>query len=136
MPSFGKRNAFGLSHLKPFEKVFGKKADGTSKRNEGEWSFTKEDEEKTLGNSRWRCFSREFISDKKDDSLDLTWIKDEDSIDIENLPDPSILAAEAMNDLVEGLRELKYLMIELGEEEAANAQIDLLVNSLGIEEDK
>ncbi|WP_276510658.1 HsdM family class I SAM-dependent methyltransferase [Vibrio coralliilyticus] len=39
MPSFGKRTPFSDSHLAPFENVFGKKADGTSKRTEGEYSF-------------------------------------------------------------------------------------------------
>ena len=40
MPSFGKRTPFGEQHLKPFEKVYGRKPDGTSKRTENEWSFT------------------------------------------------------------------------------------------------
>ena len=73
MPSFGKRTPFGDSHLAPFEKVYGKKADGTSKRTEGEYSFnaqeievdTKAVEENLnvddkLAHSRWRCFSREW----------------------------------------------------------------------------
>ncbi len=43
MPSFGKRTPFTEKHLKPFEKVFGKKSDGASRRKEGEWSFGAEE---------------------------------------------------------------------------------------------
>jgi len=43
MPNFGKRTPFGEQHLTPFEKVYGKKADGSSKRSEGEWSFNAEE---------------------------------------------------------------------------------------------
>ncbi|WP_428847936.1 N-6 DNA methylase [Shewanella chilikensis] len=83
MPSFGKRTLFGNSdigftpeelgtdpHLGAFEKVFGDKPDGTSKRIEGEFSFgaqeievDKDIEEENQGgdgrliDSRWRCFS-------------------------------------------------------------------------------
>jgi type I restriction enzyme M protein len=150
MPSFGKRTPFGEQHLRPFEKVYGRKADGTSKRTEGEWSFTTAmdggsagnagavasadaDTEQTEENSRWRSFSRDYIRDQKGDSLDISWIKDEDSVDAASLPDPDVLAAEAMGELTEALRELDGLMQALGAGDEAVAQRELLVEALGLE---
>ncbi|NCC60727.1 MAG: SAM-dependent methyltransferase [Verrucomicrobiae bacterium] len=132
MPSFGKRTPFGKQHLTPFEKVYGNKADGTGKRKEGEWSFTDEDVEKTEENSRWRSFTRDWIRDTKGDSLDISWIKDSDSVDAANLPEPDVLAAEAMSELTEALRELDGLMQALGKGDEAQAQKDMLAEVLGL----
>ncbi len=132
MPNFGKRTPFGEPHLKPFEKVYGRKPVGTSKRTEGEWSFTDEETEKTLDNSRWRCFSRDYISEQKGDSLDISWIKDKDSVDAADLPEPDVLATEAMGELTEALRELDGLMVALGAKDEAENQKKLLSEVLAI----
>jgi len=125
MPSFGKRTPFGEQHLTPFEKVYGDKPDGTSDRKEGEWSFGAEEidapelEENEgvddrLAHSRWRCFSREWISEHKGDSLDISWLKDADSVDAADLPEPSVLANEAKEELVAALAEIDELISSLG----------------------
>ncbi|MEQ5111508.1 N-6 DNA methylase [Providencia vermicola] len=140
MPSFGKRTPFGNSdigftskefgtdpHLGAFEKVFGGNPDGTSKRTEGEYSFNAQeidvDKETIAENqgvddrlaySRWRCFSREWISKTKDDSLDISWLKDKNSVDAEDLPEPSILAQETKEELEAALCELEGLLAALG----------------------
>ena len=142
MPSFGKRTPFTEEHLKPFEKVFGKKADGTSKRSEGEWSWNAKETETTgdapgkddadLEKSRWRVFSRDWIRDSKGDSLDISWLKDKDSVDAANLPEPEVLAAEAMSELAEALREIDGLMRTLGAGDEADAQKQLLQDVLGV----
>ncbi|MDQ7730516.1 N-6 DNA methylase [Halomonas sp. SpR8] len=145
MPSFGKRTPFGEPHLKPFEAAFGDNSNGQSKRQEGEWSFNAEeiavDLEATeenqgvtddrLSKSRWRCFSREWIRDTKSDSLDISWLKDSDSVDAANLPEPSVLADEAMSELVQAMGELDSLMRELGAEEEADGARVLLQEVLG-----
>jgi type I restriction enzyme M protein len=82
---------------------------------------------------RWRCFARDYIRDQKGDSLDISWIKDEDSVDAASLPDPDVLAAEAMGELTEALRELDGLMQVLGAGDQALAQRELLVESLVLE---
>lgn len=41
-------------------------------------------------------------------------LKDKDSIDADSLPEPDVLAAEAMGELVQALSELDALMRELG----------------------
>ena len=117
MPSFGKRTPFGESHLQPFEKEFSAK-----KRKE-------------IGGdeSRWRCFTREWVKDQKGDSLDIAWLKDENSVDAASLPEPDVLAAEAMSELPEAMRELNGLMLALGAEDEALAQRGVLVEALGLE---
>ena len=150
MPSFGKRTPFGAQHLKPFERVYGDDPNGQSPRTEGEWSFHSEDIElpeetkatdenqgidERMVHSRWRYFSRKWIAENKGDSLDIAWLKDSDSVDAANLPEPSVLAGEAMVELVQALGELDSLMRELGAEEEADGQRVLLEELLdGVEQ--
>ena len=161
MPSFGKRTPFGEQHLKPFEQVYapdiatkGEPTVGAclqanahpSDRTEGEYSFNAEDitlsedakqtdenqgVDDRLAHSRWRCFTRDWIADHKGDSLDIAWLKDSDSVDAANLPEPEELAGEAMSELVQALGELDGLMRELGAEEEADGQRILLKEVLG-----
>jgi type I restriction enzyme M protein len=161
MPSFGKRTPFGEQHLKPFEAVYapdsatkGEPPVGAclqaishpSDRKEGEYSFNaenitlSEDAKQTdenqgvddrLVHSRWRCFTRDWIADHKGDSLDIAWLKDSDSVDAANLPEPEVLAGEAMSELVQALGELDGLMRELGAEEEADGQRVLIKEVLG-----
>ena len=87
--------------------------------------------EQHLTTSRWRCFSREWIRTAKSDSLDISWLKDKDSIDADSLPEPDVLAAEAMGELVQALGELDALMRELGAGDEADAQRQLLEEAFG-----
>ncbi|WP_273204714.1 N-6 DNA methylase [Marinobacter subterrani] len=143
MPSFGKRTPFGDKHLEPFEKVFGDNPNGQSERKEGEYSFHSDatelpehsDENEgidpRLAHSRWRRFSRQWIAEHKGDSLDISWLKDSDSVDAANLPEPTVLAGEAMGELVQALGELDALMRELGAEEEADGARVLLQEVMG-----
>jgi type I restriction enzyme M protein len=144
MSNFGKRTPFGEAHLESFEKVYGEKPDGTSKRNEGEWSYTPSMDgansgnagaiasASSLDNSRWRNFSREYIRDQKGDSLDISWIKDGDSVNAMDLPEPSVLAAETMTELSEAMRELDELMRVLGAGDESLAQRMLVAEAMGL----
>ncbi len=142
MPSFGKRTPFTEQHLQPFETVYGEDPHGLSPRTEGEWSFNAEESEvadseenkntdQHQATSRWRKFSREWIRTAKSDSLDISWLKDKDSIDADSLPEPDVLAAEAMSELVQALGELDALMRELGAGDEADAQRQLLSEAFG-----
>lgn len=124
MPSFGKRTTFGDAHLAPFEQVYGKDKNGKSPRQEGEYSFNAErveiaqtdenrDVDPHLAHSRWRKFSRDWISKCKGDSLDISWLKDKDSIDALNLQEPEVLARMAKDELEVVLSELDRILAVL-----------------------
>lgn len=126
MPSFGKRTPFGEQHLTPFEAVYGEDPNGQSPRKEGEYSFdaervevapTEENQgiDERLAHSRWRTFSRDWIREHKGDSLDISWLKDKDSVDAANLPEPDVLAREAKEELEAALSELGGLLKALEE---------------------
>lgn len=120
MPSFGKRNPFSARHLQPFEEVYGDDPNGGSPRqDQGE-------------EGRWRCFSREQIAERGD-SLDISWLRDEDSIDAADLPEPEALAGEAMAELTEALRELDALMQALGAGDEAEQQKRMLAEVMGLD---
>ncbi|MFN8278782.1 MAG: class I SAM-dependent DNA methyltransferase [Saprospiraceae bacterium] len=58
---------------------------------------------------RWRKFSYEDIIARDKTSLDITWIKDKSLTDLDNLPDPDVLAEEIIENLeasVESFREI------------------------------
>lgn len=143
MPSFGKRTPFGEQHLKPFEAVYAPDVNDAAvgacpqailhpeNRTEGEYSFNADqislsegakhtDENQgiddRLAHSRWRCFTREWIADHKGDSLDIAWLKDSDIVDAANLPEPEVLAGEAMSELKGAMTELEALIGELSGE--------------------
>ena len=108
MPSFGKRTPLTREHFADFEKAFGKKADGTSKRkHEGE-------------EGRFRRFSREDIG-KRGDNLDISWLRDEDAHDYEDLGEPDEIAAEIIGHLQTAMAELEALS-ELLEAPGADAE--------------
>ena len=48
---------------------------------------------------RWRAYSREELLQRDKASLDVFWLKDASMTDLENLPEPGLLAAEIMENL-------------------------------------
>lgn len=53
-------------------------------------------------------------------------------MDAANLPEPAVLAAEAMGELTEALRELSALMEALGSGDEVKVQRTLLAEALGL----
>jgi type I restriction enzyme M protein len=131
MPSFGKRTPFGDQNLAPFEACFHAE---NRQESDGQIPLALEGEGRGEGETetRWRCFSRDWIKTQKGDSLDIAWLKDQDTVDAASLPEPDVLAAEAMSELTEALRELDGLMQALGAGDQAQVQKDLLAEVLGI----
>ncbi|MFZ1387498.1 MAG: N-6 DNA methylase [Thiolinea sp.] len=107
MPQFGKRTVLTDAHFDEFIQCFGSDPHGQAPR-------TAHDE-----NGRWRCFSREWIRDVKGDSLDISWLKDDSSVDAASLPEPEVLASEALVELEAAMSGLQDLLKALGAEEAA-----------------
>jgi type I restriction enzyme M protein len=114
MPNFGKRTPFGENYLRPFELLYGDDTNGESPRKAGEWSFTEQGKINDEAFSRWQCFSRDDIRDTKKDSLDISWIKDKNSVDAADLGTPEELATEAMLELKGAIGDLEQLLSSLG----------------------
>ncbi len=96
MPKFGKRTPLMAKHFEAFEKAY----EAKKRKDEGE-------------EGRFRCFSREYIAEHED-SLDISWIKDDSLEDAADLPTPDVLATEAMEELSGAMNDLEMLMAQLG----------------------
>ncbi len=70
-------------------------------------------EENTEG--RWRKYSYDEILQRDKTSLDIFWLKDKSLTDLENLPEPEVLAEEIINNLQSGLKNFKEIVGVLGE---------------------
>jgi type I restriction enzyme M protein len=62
---------------------------------------------------RWRKFSYADIIGRDKTSLDITWIKDKSLTDLDNLPDPDVLAEEILENLEAGMESFRAIMREL-----------------------
>ncbi len=63
----------------------------------------------TSPEGRWRRFSYEDIATRDKTSLDITWIKDKSLTDLDNLPDPDLLAGEIIENLEAGIESFKEI---------------------------
>jgi len=59
---------------------------------------------------RWRKFSYHEIIAKDKTSLDIFWLKDKSLVDLDNLPDPDILAQEIVENLEAGLESFRKIV--------------------------
>ena len=64
---------------------------------------------------RWRMFTYEEIVSRDKTSLDITWLKDQSLADLDNLPDPDVLALEIIENLEAGLE--RFRAVALGVEQ-------------------
>lgn len=96
MPSFGVRTPLTHDHFVEFEKAYGKKSDGTSKR-------TDQGEE-----GRFRCFNRAELT-KRGENLDINWLKDENASNHDELPQPDVIAAMIRERLATAMEEIDTL---------------------------
>lgn len=65
---------------------------------------------------RWRKFSYDEIIERDKTSLDIFWLKDDSLTDLDNLPDPDILANEIIENIEAGLESFQALMETLNGE--------------------
>ena len=112
MPNFGKRTPFTREHLADFEKAIGKdplgQAAALKKRKD------------TGETGHFRKFTREWIA-QRDDSLDISWIKDDSTESSADLPEPAVLAASAIEEMEAIMEDRRCIIAELEEEELINA---------------
>jgi type I restriction enzyme M protein len=105
MPSFGVRTPLTHDHFVEFEKAYGKKSDGTSKRtDQGE-------------TGRFRCFNRDELT-KRGENLDINWLKDENASNHDELSEPDVIVAMIRERLATAMEEMDTLVELLEGEEA------------------
>lgn len=62
---------------------------------------------------RWRRFSYEEIIERDKTSLDISWIKDKSLTDLDNLPDPDVLANDIIENLKAGIESFEEIMLAM-----------------------
>jgi len=62
---------------------------------------------------RWRKFTYEELIARDKTSLDIFWLKDNSLTDLDNLPDPDVLATEIVENLAAGLENFKAISATL-----------------------
>jgi len=70
------------------------------------------DAEKNL-EGRWRKYSYEKLRARDKTSLDLFWLKDKSLTDLDNLPEPDILAQEIVDNIEAGLNSFREIVDSL-----------------------
>lgn len=108
MPQFGKRTVLTRNHFNEFRAVFGENPLGDAK------DIAKRVDTGEAG--RFRRFTREWIAQERNDSLDISWLKDDSLEDQADLPEPAELAQLALGELDGAMSELRAILAELGEE--------------------
>lgn len=102
MPSFGKTHTLTTAVFEPFIQAYGEDPLGTSKRvDEGE-------------SGRFRKFNRVEIA-KRNDNLDITWLRDDTEVSEEGLTEPDDIAAAILGHLRAALEEIEAVADELAE---------------------
>jgi type I restriction enzyme M protein len=102
-----KKNPLSMEHLQDFIKLYN--PENRNKRTET-WS-----EENPEG--RWRKFNYAEIIERDKTNLDIFWIKDKSLTDLDNLPDPDVLANEIIENIEAGLNSFKEIMETINGEE-------------------
>jgi type I restriction enzyme M protein len=106
-PAFGKRTELTREYFVEFVQAFGADprggADALRKRKD------------TGEQGRFRKFTRKFVAER-DDSLDISWLKDEADGDGEQLADPAVYARQALVELEGAIDDLQSILVQLGED--------------------
>lgn len=105
MDAFGKTRPLTKDDFKVFEKAFGNDPRGKAKRKD----------EGVAG--RFRCFSREEIR-KRNDNLDIGWLKDTSNDPEDDMTEPGELASAISSHLRSALEQIQAFANELGDETA------------------
>ena len=99
-----KKDPMTIADLEEFVKLY--KAENRNKRKE---TYSENNPE-----GRWRKFSYEEITTRDKTNLDIFWIKDKSLTDLDNLPDPDILADEIIENIESALASFREIKEEVG----------------------
>ena len=103
-----KKNPMTSEHLKDFVKLYN--PENRNKRTET-WSETNPE-------GRWRKFTYSEIIERDKTNLDIFWIKDKSLTDLDNLPDPDVLANEIIENIEAGLNSFKEIIETINGDES------------------
>lgn len=95
-----KKKPLMMSNLEEFVKLYNPR--NINKRTE---TWSEENEE-----GRWRKYTYDEIIARDKTSLDIFWLKDKSLTDLDNLPDPDILANEIIENIESGLNSFREIM--------------------------
>ena len=95
-----KKNPLTFDNLKEFLELYNPENRHNRKET---WSEENPD-------GRWRKYSYEEITNRDKTSMDIFWIKDESLTDLDNLPDPDILALEIVENIEAGLESFREIV--------------------------
>jgi type I restriction enzyme M protein len=70
-------------------------------------------DEQSNPDGRWRKFTYEQIVARDKTSLDIFWLKDKSLADLDNLPDPDLLALEIIDNLEAGLNSFREIAVSI-----------------------
>jgi type I restriction enzyme M protein len=99
-----KKNPLKLEDLRDFITCYNSK-----NRNKREETYNAE----TNPEGRWRKFTYDEIIARDKTSLDITWLKDKSLADLDNLPDPDVLAEDIVENLEAGLESFRTIILSL-----------------------
>ena len=100
-----KKNPMTSEHLKDFVKCY-----NPENRNKRTETWSEVSTSSTSPEGRWRKFTYEEIIERDKTNLDIFWIKDKSLTDLDNLPDPDVLANEIIENIEAGLNSFKERM--------------------------
>lgn len=98
-----KKNRMQFEDLQEFIECYNPK---NRHKRKATWSETNPD-------GRWRKFTYDEIINRDKTSLDITWIKDKSLADLDNLPDPDLLAEEIVENLEAGLENFREIIASI-----------------------
>jgi type I restriction enzyme M protein len=99
-----KKNPLKLSDLKDFIDLYN--PENRHKRTETYHAATNPE-------GRWRKFGYDEIIARDKTSLDITWLKDKSLADLDNLPDPDVLATDIIENIEAGLESFRAIIASL-----------------------
>lgn len=99
-----KKNPLNIEVLKDFIDCY--KPENRNNRKETYNADTNPD-------GRWRKFTYDEIIARDKTSLDISWVKDKSLTDLDNLPDPEVLAESIIENLEAGLASFREIMITI-----------------------
>ncbi len=69
--------------------------------------------EKSNPEGRWKKYTYDEIVNRDKTSFDITWLKDKSLADLDNLPDPDVLAEDIIENLEAGLESFREIMLSV-----------------------